>query len=388
MKQTLTFILLLNFTFLFAQEVPPLYIYGKTDGSLPYLEYGQGQDRLGGAKMTFLDTAITMQVLDSIGSRYMVRLSQNHEAFIPKSNLKFVYNYSPKAYYLTESWSVYGDNAFDYVRIGLPARLPYRSIQQINPSRIVVDIFGAVNNTNWITQLRSAKEIKNVFHEQIEDDVFRVVIELKHSQHWGYSISYVNNSLVVRVKRQPDRLRIKDIKIAIDAGHGGSAIGAVGGTMGIQEKDYALIFAKELEKLLNKKGAKTFMTRSEDVDVQMTDRIKMLQEEDPTLLISLHLNSSSNKNAKGTSTYYRHIGFRPLTESILKRMLDLNLNEFGNIGSFNFSLSGPTEYPNCLVEIAFVSNEEDEKRIMDPKFHKQVAKQVYKGIKDWLKENR
>jgi N-acetylmuramoyl-L-alanine amidase len=69
-------------------------------------------------------------------------------------------------------------------------------------------------------------------------------------------------------------------------------------------------------------------------------------------------------------------------------MLDLGLNEFGNIGSFNFSLSGPTEYPNCLVEIAFVSNEEDEKRIMDPKFHKQVAKQVYKGINDWLKESK
>lgn len=388
MKQILVLILLINTTFLFGQEAPSLHVYGKTQSSLPYLEYGRGQDRLGGAKMTYLDTAITMQVLDSAGSRYLVRLSQNHEAYIPKSNLKIVSDYSPKAYYLTDSWSVYGDEYFDYVRVGLGARLPYKSIQQINPSRIVVDIFGAVNNTNWITQLRSAKEIKNVYHEQIEDDVFRIIIELKHPQHWGYSISYVNSSLVVRVKRQPDRLRIKDLKIAIDAGHGGSATGAVGSTAGIQEKEYTLIFAKELEKLLTKKGAKTFMTRDEDKDVEMVDRLMMLREEDPNLLISLHLNSSSNKNAKGTSTYYRHIGFRPLTEAILKRMLDLNLNEFGNIGSFNFSLSGPTEYPNCLVEIAFVSNEDDEKRIMDPKFHKQVAEQVYKGIKDWLKESK
>lgn len=387
MKQFLVLIFILNTTFLLGQEVPPLHVYGKTDGLLPYLEYGRGQDRLGGAKMTYLDTAITMQVLDSVGNSYLVRLSQHHKAYIPKNNLKFVSDYTPREYNLTESWSVYGDHTSDYVRIGLGARLPYRSVQQINPSRIVVDIFGAVNNTNWITQLRSAKEIKNVFHEQIEDDVFRVIIELKHAQHWGYSISYVNNSLVIRVKRQPERLRLKGLKIAIDAGHGGSATGAVGSTTGIREKDYALIFAKELEKLLSKKGAETFMTRSEDTDVEMVDRIITLREEDPDLLISLHLNSSSNKNAKGTSTYYRHIGFRPLTEAILKRMLDLNLNEFGNIGSFNFSLSGPTEYPNCLVEIAFVSNEEDEKRIIDPKFHKQVADQVYKGIKDWLKEN-
>jgi N-acetylmuramoyl-L-alanine amidase len=67
-------------------------------------------------------------------------------------------------------------------------------------------------------------------------------------------------------------------------------------------------------------------------------------------------------------------------------MLDLKLNNFGNIGAFNFSLSGPTEYPNCLVEVAFLSNEEDEKRILDKDFHKAVSKKIYKGIRDWLKD--
>jgi N-acetylmuramoyl-L-alanine amidase len=114
----------------------------------------------------------------------------------------------------------------------------------------------------------------------------------------------------------------------------------------------------------------------------------MIKKEEPDILISIHLNSSGNKAAKGTSTYYRHIGFRPLTEKILDRMLELGLNNFGNIGSFNFSLSGPTEYPNCLVEVAFLSNEEDEKRILDAQFHKEVAKKIYKGIEDWLKSLR
>lgn len=379
--------LLSGISFSQAQEAPkPLY--GKTVGAMPYLEYGRGQDRLGGARMTYLDTAIVLQVIDSIDRSYLVQLSANHKAYIPKRSLALDSTLIPKTYNLTQSWSVYGDKNYDYVRIGLESRLPYKSVQQINPSRIVVDIYGAVNNSNWITQLKSAKEITNVYHEQVEDDVFRVTIELKHTQHWGYAISYAKNSLVIRVKRQPERMKLKDIKIAIDAGHGGSSTGAVGGTTGLQEKDYTLIFAKELEKLLTKKRVNTVMTRTEDVDVDMVDRLKMLKEEDPTLLISLHLNASSNKNAKGVSTYYKHIGFRPLTETILKRMLNLNLNEFGNIGSFNFSLNGPTEYPNCLVEIAFVSNEEDEKRILDPKFHKEVAKQIVKGIEDFLKENK
>ncbi|HLI91976.1 MAG TPA: N-acetylmuramoyl-L-alanine amidase, partial [Puia sp.] len=87
----------------------------------------------------------------------------------------------------------------------------------------------------------------------------------------------------------------------------------------------------------------------------------------------------------GTSTYYRYLGFRPLSEAILGRMLTLGLKEFGNVGGFNFSLSGPTEYPNALVEVAFLSNREDEKRIMRPAFRKAVAQKIYLGIVDWLK---
>ena len=60
------------------------------------------------------------------------------------------------------------------------------------------------------------------------------------------------------------------------------------------------------------------------------------------------------------------------------------LPEFGNIGSFNFALSGPTEYPSCLVEVAFLSNKEDELLIKDPVFQKAVAKAIVAGIKKWL----
>ena len=56
------------------------------------------------------------------------------------------------------------------------------------------------------------------------------------------------------------------------------------------------------------------------------------------------------------------------------------------IASFNFSLSGPTDYPNCLVEIAFLSNKQDEKRILNPQFHKEVAAKIVAGIKDWLQQ--
>lgn len=369
-----------------AQQSPNYY--GETSGLMPFLEFGPGQDRLGGAKMTYLDTEIPLKITDSVNTDYIVQLSKNHTAFIPKQFITPLKNQNSwPDYTLTGSWSVYGDVDYDYVRIQLDKRLPYQSIQQIDPSRIVVDIYGATGNTNWITQKKSVKEIENVSHQQIEDDVFRVYIDLKHDTHWGYHIAYEENALVIRVNRAPSKKRLKDLKIAIDAGHGGQNQGARGSS-GILEKTYTLQFAKALEERLSKLGATTYMTRKEDTDISTVDRVMQLQKVRPDLLISLHLNSSGRKTVQGVSTYYRYIGFRPLTQHILDRMLDLGLNEFGNVGSFNFTLNGPTEYPNCLVEIAFISNSEDAKRIQDPAFHKQVAKQISRGIKDWLKSQK
>ena len=362
------------------------YFYVRTTDSLPFLNYGLGADRLGGAKMTFLDSNVVLKVVDSVGRDYKVQLSELHSAYINKSNVAKIEPIKEKQHF-TGSWKAYGDSLYDYVTVNLGEKLPYRSVMEIHPSRIVVDIFGATSNTNWITQLSSAKEIKNAWYEQPEDDVMKVIIELKHQQHWGYTIFYNdNNRLTIRVKRQPEKLKLKNLTIAIDAGHGGEQTGATGITTNILEKDYTLLIAKELSEALMKKKTKTLMTRVKDTAMSMYERITFLKQQKPDLLISIHLNSSSKDSINGVSTYYRYIGFRPLSHAILKSMLKLGLNEFGNVGSFNFSLSGPTDYPNCLVEVAFLSNVEDEKKILDPKFRKQVALKILAGIETFLKE--
>lgn len=227
-----------------------------------------------------------------------------------------------------------------------------------------------------------------MYHEQIEDDLFRVTIELRHAQHWGYSIKYKKKTLIVAVKHQPEYLSIRHLKIAVDAGHGGTSSGATGVKSGIEEKICNLQIAKDLEKLLKRRGAEVFMTRNEDIDLSMVDRSLMLREANPDLLISIHHNAASNQNVKGVSTYYRYIGFKPLSIAVLDRLLELGLNNFGNIGSFNFSLNGPTEYPNCLVEVAFLSNDADEKQIMDQSFQMKVAKKIRKGVVDWIRKTK
>ena len=385
--RTSFFILGLFATSLLYGQMPAEVIKGRTTGILPFLKHGLGEDRLGGSKLTYLDTGIVLKVVDSIHNDYKIQLSKSHFAYLPKRFFEKNDSIPIKPMHLTASARVYGDEQFDYVTLQLDERLPYRSMQQVNSSKIIIDVFGVTTNTNWITQLPSAKTIKNFYYEQLEDDVFRMIIELKNDQHWGYSITYNKNTLSVKVKRPPAKLKARDLVLVLDAGHGGSNTGAKGES-GILEKDYTLLITKEIEKYLRKKNVSVHMTRTIDTTVDMPERIMKANQVNPDLLLSIHLNSSSNKTVKGVSTYYRHIGFKHVSTFILDRMLDLDLSNFGNIGSFNFTLNGPTDYNNCLLEVAFLSNAEDEKRIMDPGFHKKIAKQVYKGLKDWMKSIR
>lgn len=380
--------LIFTFSFLngYSQTKTPGFFYVKTNDSLPFLKYGIGEDRLGGAKMTFLDSNIILKVVDSFNTDYKVQLSNLHSAYINKNKVIETVGVNTLRH-LTDSWKVWGDSLFDYVTVKLDEKLPYSSVMEIHPPRIIVDIFGATSNTNWITQLSTAKEIKNAWYEQPEDDVMRVIIELKHRQDWGYSIFYTdNNRLTIRVKRQPKILSLSKLTIAIDAGHGGENIGATGVRSNIKEKDYTLLIAKELSKALKQKKAKVVMTRVNDTALSMYERINFLKQQNPDLLISIHLNSADIDTVCGVSTYYRYIGFRPLSQAILKSMLQATgLKEYGNVGSFNFSLSGPTDYPNCLVEVAFLSNKDDEKKILSSKFRKLVAQRIIAGIEEFLK---
>jgi N-acetylmuramoyl-L-alanine amidase len=256
----------------------------------------------------------------------------------------------------------------------------------INPSKIIIEIFGVAANTNWITQLSSLQEVKNVYYHQVDDDILRITVELHHKQHWGYALNYSAKGLELMVRRPPQNLDLNSMVIAIDAGHGGSNVGADGIRTKVKEKNLTLLFAKALEQHLRDAGVeKIIMTRNSDSSFENKDRILWLQAQLPHVVISLHLNSSGSPLISGTSTYYKHIGFRPLTQSILNRMLELGLNEFGNIGSFNFALSQPTEFPNCLVEIAFLSNLDDEQKIINPNFQKDVAKKIHAGLQDWIK---
>lgn len=348
-----------------------------------YLQYGDGDDRLGGSKMGFVDAGIVFKVVGEKGSLYKVQLSQNRYAFMSK-------NYLEPTEEVTEivntgSWSVGNKGKYDRVYVNLPKKLPYHSWVELDPTRICVDVFGAMDNSNWMTQLNDTEMIDHVNYSQVESDVYRIIIKLKQKYCWGYSVGYEGSGLVIKVKHAPVPT-VKGMVIGLDAGHGGNNPGARS-VSGLFEKDVNLSMIKEVKALLEAKGAKVVLSRDGDQGPSMSERKKIFKDAEVDLMISIHNNSGGSPLVEmGSCTAYKHVFNRDLAAKMQNRLLELGHKNFGMIGNFNFSLNGPTDYPNVLLEVLFMSSLPEEEKLADKEYHKKVAKQVVLGLEDYLKE--
>jgi N-acetylmuramoyl-L-alanine amidase len=362
-------------------------LVGVTKGEKPFINYGLGGDRLGGAKMGFLVPGVRLAIDGRRGQQYRVALSPDLEAWIPVEQVDLLPPGTHPPFSLTGSWNVRGTTKEDIVSVELSEQLPFTSSVDLHPTRIHVDIHGAVSNTNWITQTLTAKEIGAVSYSVPARGVFRVTLELRHRQLWGYSIGYAGNALVISVRRPPEKRALRRLFIAVDAGHGGDNDGAIGST-GSKEKEVNLATALHLKRLLEEEGAKVMLTRSGDSSSNNMDRLKKVVGAGADLLISIHSNSIGNTSdpAKvlGVSTYYRYLWARPLSMAVLQEVLKTGVANFGNVGAFNFTLSGPTELPTVLVELAFMSHPEDEMKLMDDAFRREMAERILDGVEEFL----
>lgn len=349
-----------------------------------YLQYGNGGDRLGGSKMGFIDANIPLTAEGENGRLYRVRLGSDRIAYIPKE-----YTAEGKdtgGAVNTGGWSVTNTGRADRIAISLPKRLPYQYMTNLDPNTITVDIFGATDNSNWITQHTLDLGIIDFFDfRQLGEDVYRVNIHLKGKNQWGYQVRYEGNTLQIDVRHAPKSLKLKDLVIGLDAGHGGEYPGAISPD-GYKEKDVNLDIIQRVDKLLRKEGARTVMTRDGDTGPSMGERKRIWADAMVDLAISVHNNSSDNASVKGTAVLYKHLFCRPMALCVTNRLLETGLDLFGVVQNFNFSLNGPTLYPEVLVEGMFMSNVDDMARLADPSFRQKVAEKIVAGIKDYLRD--
>lgn len=350
-----------------------------------YLQYGNGDDRLGGSKMGFLDAGIPLLAVGSKGSLYCVELAKDRVAYIPMSLT--VKSSTSTDVVNTGSWSVSNTGKTDRVSISLPRKLPYHYLTELNPSTIMVDIFGATDNSNWITQ-RSLDLgiIEYVDFRQMSSDVYRVILRLKEKYQWGFQVSYQGDNLVIDVRHKPASLKLKDLVIGLDAGHGGEYPGARSPS-GLLEKDVNLDIVMRVNEILKRKGCKTVLTRDSDTGPSMARRKQIWAEGNVDIAISVHNNSGGSPFVPmGTAVLYKHLFDRPLSICVTRRLLETGLPLFGIVENFNFSLNGPTLYPNCLIEGMFMSSLEDEEKLASPQFRQLFAEKIVAALEDYLRE--
>ena len=182
--------------------------------------------------------------------------------------------------------------------------------------------------------------------------------------------------------------------IVIDPGHGGFDPGATYGE--VLEKDINLEISLILADLLEKHNDYAIiMTRKEDENpakANSRDRIlKSLQKRKTVALqyradifISIHTNSTKNKEARGPIVFYKEDNreAQKLAHSIQEKLWALNPS-FRTALPGNFYLTNEIEGYTVLVEVGFLSNKEDRELLLDPDFQKNTAQAIYSAIKEF-----
>jgi len=260
-----------------------------------------------------------------------------------------------------------------------------------------LEFFGAHDAVTWISQRPTAQVVHRVTTKQVETDRLRVRVELNTQHIWGYKTEIEDGQFRIRIRHPPVLAKspdspLKGLTVAIEAGHGGSNYGAVG-VSGSPEKFVNRRATDELERQLKAAGASVVQCRIGDEAVSLGTRIRRAEEANADLYISIHANAAGTSRGylrvSGTSTYYKWPFSHDFSEAIHARLLDMTgLGDFGNVGNFNYTPIRTTWMPAMLVEQAFMSNPEDEAKLLDPEFRKTLVKAIVKGTEDFLNQAR
>lgn len=230
--------------------------------------------------------------------------------------------------------------------------------------------------------------------------------------------------------KEPSTLR--DVIVAIDAGHGGKDPGAVG-QRDTREKDITLKVARRLFNRLEKQsGITPVMIRNKDTFVPLRERIRIARTKHADLFVSVHADAFKRKAAKGSSVYalslkgasseaaawlaqkeneadvlFGDVALNNYSQDLKETLLDLAqnstlesslevgadvLSELKKIGAVhkptveqaNFAVLKSPDIPSVLVETAFISNLQEERKLNSPRFQEQLAVAIQKGIVGYL----
>lgn len=180
------------------------------------------------------------------------------------------------------------------------------------------------------------------------------------------------------------RVQVKDTSrtfktVVIDAGHGGSARGTCS-RWGGAEKDATLAVALRLEPKLRAAGFRTVMTRTRDVDVDLTERARISNRQKNAIFVSIHFNEARSRRIRGTETYYRSQPSAGLASRIQRAVSSLPGNCSRGVKTANFRVLRLNQYPAVLVECGYFSNPGEGSRCRQPARQEAIASAIASAV--------
>lgn len=357
-----------------------------------------------------------------------------------------------------ESRTIFGARVWsapDNTRIvfDLSGPVEYQMFRLSDPDRIVIDFTDTTLRDN-LDQLRAS--VGNYFSQvrfaAREKHDFRVVLDmtrkvtpnsmlLKPNDRYGYRLvldlveqGEQKGGETLQVAADKSRAELRDLVIAIDAGHGGEDPGAIGRGK-TQEKDVVLAIARKLQQAVNREaGMRAVMIRDGDYFVPLKKRRQLAGERKADMFISIHADAYRKTAVKGASVFVLAekgassevarmlaesenatdviggVNVEEKDEVLASVLLDLtqsgtlgasrdlgarvltNLDEVGAVHKgvvehANFVVLKALGIPSLLVETGFISNREEEHKLKSPAHQTRLADAILNGVKSYFADN-
>jgi len=323
-----------------------------------------------------------------------------------------------------------------------------------NPARVVVDLRDTALKSDIDRPKDSGQLLRRIRYAQRNHRDLRVVFDLrkpvrprsfllKPNKKYGYRLvvdlydrgdakELLKKSIKRAAPRDPSKLR--NLIIAIDAGHGGEDPGTIG-RKGTREKDVVLAIAKELSRQVkNERGMRPVLVRRGDYYIGLRRRMKIAREQRADLFVSIHADSFKDSRVRGSSVYVLSrngasseasrwlaeqenaadlvggVSLDDKDDLLASVLLDLSqtatlsastdvgtnvLKQLGTLGKTHkrrvqragFMVLKSPDVPSILVETAFLSNPKEEKRLRSRSHQRKLASAMMTGVRSYFQHN-
>lgn len=252
--------------------------------------------------------------------------------------------------------------------------------------------------------------------------------DLRNLQEKGKRLLYAKNKnkdIARKVMNLKPSVYDKNVRILVDAGHGGQDPGASGFFL-LKEKDLTLDIARRTQSLLKKNGFNVYLTRNSDKTLTLKERTELASQLKADFFVSIHVNAAfPGSKASGIESYSlkpnnlisgkRSGGFlfvldqkdkllAKFADLTLKNNIDLSAKlatniQHGILGFFNdkkkdvvnrgvkqnnFRVLLRSDIPAALIEVGFLTNKLEAKRLSTPAYRQFLAIGISKGIRNYI----